>query len=449
MKSGCPGVIVSRVKPGSPGYKAGLRRGDIVISAGGESISDSLEFTFFTAQPRTTLRILRGNAGRDRVMVRSDGCPSGIQFRDAPIGRCGNRCIFCFIDQMPRGLRKSLYIKDEDYRHSFANGNYITLSGASRTLLRRIAVLGLSPLYISVHATDRKVRRTLLGNDRAFDIMPQLRFLESRGVRFHTQIVVCPGINDGAVLTRTIRALLTLKGLLSIAVVPVGLTRHRSTALAGVDARAAATILKAVEPLGDRQAGRDGIRRIFCADELFIKADAAIPKTAYYEDYPQIENGVGLVRQLLDEWKRIKKGLPAHAKKHRGSAPRTIPLRFLIVTSVSAQSFVRAIMNELISLIPLPGISIDVEAIPNSFFGVTVTVAGLLTARDVLKAISPVASGYSRVFLPEVMFNTRGYTLDGYSRKRIEKQLGLPVRTVSGIGELVEQILGRYAGKSG
>jgi putative radical SAM enzyme (TIGR03279 family) len=442
MKTSNRGLRINFVRPGSPAYKAGLRRGDTVVSAGGEGVSDSLEFLFFTAQPRTVIQTVRGDARRDCIMLRPGGVSVGVAFREPPIIRCRNRCIFCFIDQMPRGLRKSLYVKDEDYRHSFANGNYVTLSNTSPPLLRRIAEMGLSPLYISVHATDRRVRRTMLGNPRTCDIMPQLRFLEKSGIRFHTQIVVCPGINNGKVLKRTIHNLLSLRqGLLSIAVVPVGLTRHRSIPLAGVEKREAALICKEVGLLSDRHAADHGKRLIFCADELFIKAGFPIPAAKYYEDFPQIENGVGLIRQLLDDWRRIKKRLVSSAHNVVRTSSKCSRRRILIVTSVSAYGFIKKIVDERSKM--SMGAAIDVKAISNLFFGETVTVAGLLTARDIVRTVRPLVADYGCVVLPNVMFNTRGHTLDGYSKNRIEKQLGLPVKVVGSIGEIFGKILGK------
>jgi putative radical SAM enzyme (TIGR03279 family) len=439
------GLLVTSVKPGSPAFTAGLRTGDTVVSVDGSRVSDTLEFGFFSAQSETEIRALRDGEETIHIMLRPSGAEPGVRFKAPPVMQCGNKCIFCFIDQMPPGLRKSLYVKDEDYRHSFTNGNYVTLSHTPQSRLMRIAQLGLSPLFISVHATDQTVRRQLLGNKAALDIMQQLRLLEKHNIRVHTQIVVCPGINDGAVLKKTIQDLLTLKeGLLSIAVVPVGLTRHRSIALQPVTKSHAMAICREVGDISDKRAAKDGIRRIFCADELFIKAGISIPPKKYYEEYPQIENGVGLIRQLLEEWQEIRKGLirqggVIQSKKASG--------RFLVVTSMSAYSFIRKIFDELQKL-KTPG-TIDVSAVRNLFFGESVTVAGLMSAADVIRTVKAAISEktarfeYRYVFLPAVMFNTHGHTLDGYSRQRIEKTLGLRVKVVCTTKEVVEYVLGK------
>ena len=436
MKLHGKGIRIVSVKPHSPAFKAGLRKDDIIVSVDGNHVSDGLEFGFFSAQPLTEIQTIRGSAKISRIMRRPIGKSPGVLLSEEPIKKCGNKCIFCFIDQMPRGLRKSLYIKDEDYRHSFTNGNYITLSHTSLSRLARIAELGLSPLYISVHATNHAVRGRLLGNSRALDVMTQLRFLARHAVRFHTQIVVCPGINDGSVLKQTISDLLTLnESLLSIAVVPVGLTRHRPVPLAPVGGREAKRICREVALISDRRAITDGKRRIFCADELFIKANLPIPMQKYYESYPQIENGVGLIRQLLDDWKRIKKRLIASAKNSDRISPKKAPRRCLAITSQSAYSSIKKIIDELQKLSITN--AIDVAAVRNLFFGETVTVAGLMTARDVIRTVKRLKADYQCILLPKVMFTTRGYTLDGYSRERIAKSLCLQVKAVSDIGEVL------------
>jgi putative radical SAM enzyme (TIGR03279 family) len=442
MKLSTAGLRVRFVKPGSPAYKAGLRKGDSIISVGGERIADELEFGFFSAQPRTTIEIMRKNVKIPCAMLRPSNTATGVLFREVPVMRCSNRCIFCFVDQMPPGLRKRLYIKDEDYRHSFTSGNYLTLSRTPWPRLQRIAELGLSPLYLSVHATNREIRCRMLGNSRIFNIMPQLRFLERHAVRFHTQIVVCPGINDGPVLRKTIRDLLSLSdGLLSIAVVPVGLTRYRTLPLVPVGEREALSICHEVARIQDRYESARGRRRIFCADELFIKANLPIPPDKYYEDYPQIGNGVGLVRQLLEEWRVTKRRLIHCAEDGKTIGPRRVKRRSLVVTSQSAFLFIRKIVDEFQMLSAAD--AIDVAVVRNCFFGETVTVAGLMTAHDVIRTVRAVGPGYYGVFLPGVMFNTYGYTLDGYSKQRLERILNLRVKVVSGMKDMALHVLGK------
>lgn len=436
MKSSHKGIKVLAVRPGLPAFCAGLRKGDRIVAVGNEPVADELEFRFFSAQAEVPIRFVRKGSPRSATLRRREGRELGIRFGEAPIMKCANRCLFCFIDQMPKGLRKSLYIKDEDYRHSFANGNYITLSRAPETHLRRIVQLGLSPLYISVHATIPGVRKKLLGNPAARDIMEQLRFLESGGIRFHAQIVVCPGINDGAVLKKTIKDLLSFKkGLLSVAVVPVGLTRHRARPLTPVTERDARRLCREVGRVSDAHVNVDGDRTVFCADELFIKAGRAIPGKNYYGTFPQRENGVGLVRLLLDEWEGIKRRFST-----RGNNAPARPGRYLIITSLSASSYLRAVARELACI--FPSIELDVEVVRNFFFGETVTVAGLMTARDAARTIRLAGPGYRCVFLPDAMFNTGGYTLDGYSQRRIARRAAARVRVFASLTEVMDYVVG-------
>jgi putative radical SAM enzyme (TIGR03279 family) len=328
---------------------------------------------------------------------------------------------------MPRGLRRSLYIKDEDFKHSFLNGNYVTLTVASPKDLERIASIGLSPLFISVHATDREIRAVLLGNRRIPDIREQLAFLKDSGIAFHTQIVLCPGINDGAVLHRTVDDLFRCKeSLLSIAVVPVGLTRFRKKPLTPVDSKCAVDICREIGAVSERMKARDGVRKLFIADEFFIRAGLPIPRTSYYEDYPQIENGVGLVRQLLQEGAKVKRGL-------RGRAPVGISKKknSLVITGQSAYPYVKKVLDDIAPF--------DVRPVTNRYFGESVTVTGLLTAADVIKTVreSSTVKKYHEVILPRVMFNHSGYTLDGYSPARIGKSVNLPVKVVETIEEII------------
>jgi putative radical SAM enzyme (TIGR03279 family) len=430
-KKNKPGIFIRSLQKWSAFYRTGIRKDDVIISINGEPIHNDLEFHYFAADEYLEVEIERDSRRYYATVSREEGDSTGITFREQPIQRCANRCVFCFIDQMPKGLRKRLYIKDEDIRLSLFDGNYVTLSTSDETSLQQIVRIGLSPLYISVHATDHAVRNALLGNPKAFDILKQLRFLAKNGIRFHTQIVVCPGYNDGAVLLSSLRDLLKLgDALLSVAVVPVGLTRFHRNGLSPVGHDGALTICKRVEDIGTKAAAKDGCRKIFLADEMFIKAGLPLPSTDYYEEYPQIENGVGLVRRLLDEW-----------EKYRGTAGRGRGVKksvaFLAVTSISAFPYINKFINEFSQL---TGKDVRALAVPNRFFGDGVTVAGLLTARDVLREIKKELKNRiaDKVLLPGAMFNYNGYTLDGYSRTRIEHLVGIPVTVVDAPADLVD-----------
>jgi putative radical SAM enzyme (TIGR03279 family) len=432
-------VRISAVTAGLPAQKAGMRKNDVVVSVNGRTVVDEFDFRFHAACDESRIVVRRGGRLRVLSMRRPCGVALGVQFAHRPPLRCANRCVFCFIDQMPKGLRKSLYVKDEDIGHSFTNGNYVTLSTTPYEELDRVAGLGLSPLFVSVHATHTGIRRTMLGNRRACDVMDQLRFLGKSGVSFHTQIVVCPGYNDGKVLRDTMRDLLSLKqGLLSVAVVPVGLTKHRCGlhALRPVTAEIARSTISLVDQLGKKDAVKNGAhgarsaRRLFCADEFFICAKMPIPPRGYYEDYPQAGNGVGLVRQLLEEWKSVKKSMPVSRNNSR-SRQKSL----LIVTSESAAGFIQSIALDINRL--FPRLTVRVARVKNEFFGGHVTVAGLITGRDIIRTVRRQAGRWDRIVIPDIVFNRHGHTLDGYSVRRLEKELGYSVSVVDSVKNLV------------
>lgn len=413
-------------------YEAGLRTDDRILSVNGQDVTDELDFHFYAAEQFLEIELFR--KGRIGVieLERPFGSSLEVDFFEKPINRCTNRCIFCFIDQMPPGLRSSLYIKDEDYKHSFLNGNYVTLSSTTDQDLERIVSIGLSPLFISVHATDPNVRAAMLRNRRAPDIRKQLQFLKENGICFHTQIVVCPGYNDGEVLERTVEDLFGYgDSLFSIAVVPVGLTRFRKESLSAVDRHNAVSICEKMSTISELHARKDGVRRLFLADELYIRAGLPIPPVSYYEDYPQIENGVGLVRQLLKSVSSLKRKLKECAQECS-----IVKGTVLVLTGMSAYSYINSAVSEL-------GCFSEAEyrviGVQNKFFGDSVTVAGLLTASDVIRAVRKNAAEgiVAEVVLPSVMFNHNGYTLDGFSPERISRKIGLPVRVAGSMEEVI------------
>ncbi len=412
------GIEVKKIMSESPLYRAGVRKGDRICFVNGTSIHDELDFSFEAACDEFECHIQRRGKTRTVLVFREPGEFLGVSFGRTVVDRCKNRCIFCFIDQLPRGMRKNLYVKDEDYRYSFMDGNYITLTSFTAGTFQKIDQLGLSPLYVSVHATDPSVRKAMINNPKAGLIMEQLQTLADCGIQFHTQIVVCPGINDGTVLKKTLKDLLGFKdSLLSIAVVPVGLTKHRKKPLSPVTKSNAQSIIDLVNPISEKDQQASGARRLFLADEFFIKAGQSIPSNRYYEEYPQIENGVGLVRLLLQDWKECKKKLKSSLSK--GDGKKSSFKRYLVLTAQSAAPFINKIIDECNQ--HLKQHRIDLAVVENIFFGPLVTVAGLVTAGDIISTIGKTKGDYTAVILPAVMFNYLGYTLDGFSAKRIAK----------------------------
>jgi putative radical SAM enzyme (TIGR03279 family) len=430
---------VKSVSPGSCADEAGFKANDIIVSVDGAFIQDELDFSFHASKPFFLCETVRKGVSYTVPVERRHNELFGMSFFDPPLRHCRNKCLFCFVDQLPAGLRQSLYIKDEDVRHSFLNGNYITLSGIKQKELDRVALLGLSPLFISVHATDPDVRRRLLRNRFAGEINQQLSFLQKNSICFHTQIVVCPGINDGKVLIKTIQDLLKFKtGCLSVAVVPVGLSRYHRENLRLLSPEEAVHIVESVSVLSDIDMGKTGFRRLFCSDELFIKAQAPIPAAAYYVDYPQIENGVGLVRQLLVEWKKIQRNFRKDDALYSKLSKKR-PQKIGIVTSHSAYSFIKKICSEITEL--CSNIELDVVAVTNHFFGESVTVAGLLSGKDTIAAIKTgKRNGWTSAIVPSVMFNTHGHTLDGLSLARICNAVDMPVKKAGSASELLARV---------
>ena len=428
-------IRVKSIPYDSAAFVAGLRPGDEILEVNGSPVRDELDFRFHTSCEYAVVTLSRrGRTGLVEIH-REPGSRLDVHFFAQPVRRCRNKCIFCFIDQLPRGLRKSLYTKDEDIDHSFANGNYVTLSSTSKDELQRIAAYGISPLYISVHATDLLVRRQLLGNPRAPDILPQLRYLENNAIHFHTQIVVCPGLNDGPVLRETLRDLLRFRtGLLSVALVPVGLTRFHRNGLVPVDSKQAAAICALARDLGEKDLARQGFRRVYVADELLLKANLPIPSASHYRDYPQIENGVGLSRAFLTEWTTVKKAL-ASAKQ------RVRPRRVTIVTGELAAPLLRTTAKQLMK--HLPGLMLDVVPVENRFLGTTVTVAGLLCAKDIIRTLRHYHSSIDAAIVPGVIFNTRGNTLDGYSLTRLALAARRPILRADSVSDLVKICTGK------
>ncbi len=409
-------MIIKSVKRGSPAKKAGLLPGDRVIGIGAGCARDTIDLMFYAEEEGTELAIQRGSREFTVELPGENGF--GLEFEPMTPMECGNRCVFCFVDQNPPGLRKSLYLKDEDFRLSFLHGSYVTLANLTMEDLQRIIRQRLSPLYVSVHATDTVVRMKLLGLKRPDRLIEQMKRLLAAGIQMHTQIVVCPGINDGAVLSRTINDLRRLSpNLLSAAVVPVGLTRHREglTPLTPVDRGHARTTIGLVDSLHDRFRAESGFGFIYCADEWYLRAGLPVPETSYYDDFPQVENGVGMVRQFLsdaaDAGKRLKR------RHHRTG-------RFVLVTGVSMAPFIGDFARQVSAV---PGIRARSVPVANRFYGETVTVSGLLAGCDIRDTLAGRINPDETVVLPPNCLNTDGVFLDDLTPEDLSRELGVPV----------------------
>jgi putative radical SAM enzyme (TIGR03279 family) len=408
-------MTVKSVAPGSPAARAGIMPGDVVTGIGDGPARDFIDLMYYGDSDRTVFTIRR-NDEEKHVRVRMGG-DSGIEFEPSPPQVCGNRCVFCFIDQNPKGMRRTIYLKDEDYRYSFLYGSYVTLTALGDVDIERIVEQHLSPLYVSVHATDENARMKLLGLNKPDNLLEKMDRLLDAGIRLHTQIVVCPGINDGAVLEKTICDLREgSENVLSCAVVPVGLTCHRERLfpIFPVTAEGAKDIIRIVSALHDNYRKETGEGFVYSADELYLRAGLPVPSAEYYDDFPQIENGVGMVRQFLDCTVDLEDRLADGAAKTG---------RFVFVTGMSMAPFIGDIAQRL-SLVP--GLMVRTVPVANEFYGETVTVSGLLTGGDMLRALKGIDPDET-VVLPPDCLNTDGLFLDDLTPDDLSRELGVPV----------------------
>ena len=408
-------VRVSRVMPGSIAAELEIVPGTELHSVNGRPLADFLDWEFLSADDELCVEA-RLPTGEDIVyeIERTDGDVIGIELEAPTVRRCANRCEFCFIEGLPAGLRKNLYVRDDDYRLSFAYGNFATLSNLKERDFQRILEYRLSPLYVSVHATTWAARKILLNNPRVPDIIAQLSRLAQGGIQLHAQMVIVPGLNDGAVLEQSLLDLWSLGGaVLSVAVVPVGLTQfsHLYTG-SPMDAARASTLLDAVGRWAARARPERGHAWVYGSDELFLLAGQELPDVAHYGDFPQIENGVGAVTSLR---RRVRDGL--------GALPRLPNRRVGVVTGVSMAPLMPEILDQLRRA---TGAHFELVATQNSLFGPTTTSAGLLVGADIRRALAG-RSDLDLALIPAESINDDGLFLDDQSFVEVRESLPMPV----------------------
>ena len=429
---------IESVEPRSAAGRAGLKPGDRIVTLNGRPLRDVIDLRFEGAEEELTFVIERPRAESTSGMAkprpktirieRAAGEELGIETEAMKARVCGNDCVFCFIDQMPKGGRRGLYVRDEDYRFSFLHGNYVTLTNLRPAEFERILEQGLSPLYVSVHATDPKVRARLLGieDTQVADILPRLRRLVDGGIRVHAQIVLCPGWNDGAVLEETLAALAELHpGVDSVAVVPLGLTRHREglAKLTPVTPEFAAGVVLKLARIGDQNRERLGQRFVYAADEWYFLTGTAIPPRSHYQDFPQLEDGVGLARRFIDRVREEGARLPI-VKRVRGR-------HATVVTGVMAAPMVEA---ELVrGLLAAHAKRVDMVVVENAFLGSGITVAGLLAGGDIARAIAGRGGAGDVVCLPPSCVNGRAEFLDDMALDELVEACAAPVHL--GLGD--------------
>ncbi|MEN6390415.1 MAG: DUF512 domain-containing protein [Syntrophomonas sp.] len=424
------------VAAGSIAEEVGITSGDVLQSIDGHPIMDLLDYQYYSQDENINLKVIKPDGEQWLIEIEKDeGEDLGIIFAGAifdRMKRCRNRCVFCFVDQLPGKMRKSLYVKDDDYRYSFMQGNFITLTNLKKEDWEKLTKLHLSPLYVSVHCLNPELRAHMLNNPQAADIQLQLQRLYDAGIEVHTQVVLCPGLNDGEVLQETIEGLAAFyPSVRSVGIVPVGLTGHRDQ-------------LAALQPVGEAQAGEligvvDAYQKrfrsqydtgfVYLADEFYIKAGRDIPPAAYYDEYQQIENGIGLARQLLDEFDGIKQFLPAEAPSGE----------YVLVTSQAAAPVLNVVLERLLKV---AGLKLELLTVPNYYFGGMVNVAGLITGSDIIKALGDKHRG-KQVILPGVMLkDSSDRFLDNLTVGQIEKQRGVMIKVVDSITQAIEYMCG-------
>jgi len=418
---------ITAVLPDSIAEQLEIVPGDELVSINGQTVVDWIDYEAFCCCEQMNLVIRRGEEEMEFEFEKDEYDPLGLQFETqlmSPLRSCANKCMFCFVDQLPENVRPSLRVKDDDWRMSLMMGSFVTLTNVSDKELDRIIARQASPLYISVHATDPKLRAQLLGTPLASKIMSQLNKLKNAGLTFHAQAVLCPGINDGEQLKKTVEQLAALyPACQSLALVPVGLTGHRDglCELRKFNKAEARAVVEAVAKWQEKYLKKFGTSFVSASDEFYVQAGVRIPADERYEDYPQIENGVGLMRLLETELEY------AFEEADLSSAR---PARLIDACGVSVAPF----MKSLFKRFEIPGVEVQVVPIENHFFGPSVTVSGLLTGADLIRELKGIDA--DKILITECMLREfEDVFLDDLTLEEVEKEIGVPIVKVGRSGE--------------
>ena len=434
-------ALITAVLPESLAAEIGFEAGDRLVSINGQRPRDLIDYQFLCADELLELEVLDAAGKAHQVEIEKEYAENlGLEFESALFDgliQCNNRCPFCFIDQQPPGMRQTLYFKDDDYRLSFLYGSYLTLTNLNPREWERIERMRLSPLYVSVHATEPEVRSRLLKNERAGQILAQLGWFQERRLQIHAQIVVCPGINDGLHLTQTLLDLAQFHAgdvptVASIAVVPVGLTRFRPTEdeLIPVSPAKAQEVIAQVQSLQEKFQQQFGSIVAWLADEWFLIAGQALPPESHYEDYPQIGNGVGSIRQFLKQFELAAQRLPGSIV-----APRCLTW---VVGNAVEQAF-QPILNRLNQI---DGLQVRMVALASDYWGQAISVTGLITGHDILQSLAGQDLG-DGVLLPSVMLkHDEARFLDDMKLADLSEQLMVTIFPVDGVEGLINSCTG-------
>ena len=419
--------IVS-VFPGSLAARHGIEAGETLVSISGTPVLDLVDYQFLTARPSLELLLQREDGTEHTLHIRKRSeDPLGLTLESTLMScpkTCANHCVFCFIEQMPPGMRESLYVRDDDWRLSLMAGNFVTLTNLPSREMDRMIERKASPIYVSVHTTNGELRKKMLSHVRADRIMEHLTRFAQNGMSFHCQVVLCPGINDGKELDRTLSDLASLAPhALTAALVPVGLTRYREHLypLRPYTKEEALTVVRQAEAFQKTMLEKFGTRFVFPTDEFYMIAGLPIPDAETYEDFPQFENGVGLLAQLRDEFESAARFDPddGHNK----------PRRVIIATGTSVAPF----MQDLLEKHPVSGVEITVKPIINRFFGETVTVSGLITGQDLVSQLKGMEA--DEILITKSMLREgEDIFLDDMTLEQAQSELGIPIHPVHNDG---------------
>ena len=434
-------VEITEVAKNSRAHRAGILAHDILVSINGNEICDVLDYRFYLAEKSVKLSVIRDGRALSFTIHKSEYDDIGLDFETPLMDKkhsCKNRCVFCFIDQLPKGMRKTLYFKDDDSRLSFLHGNYITLTNLTESDIDRIIKMRISPVNISVHTTNPELRVKMMKNPRAGEVLSYIKKLADAGITICAQIVLCKGLNDGQELERSMRDLAELyPSLDSVSVVPAGLTRYRHGLypLEAFTPEECARVIRTIEGFGDECIKKYDSRLFFPADEFYIKAGLPLPEESFYEGYSQIQNGVGMITDMrasveyeLDEAEEYKKLFIS-------------PRKVSVATGYAAYSYINALCKRICQ--EFDGLEISVYPIRNDFFGHSITVAGLLTGQDIAAQLDG-KELYDELLFPAVCLRAEGDVfLDDMTPEELSERLSVPVRATSGDGcEFLRSILG-------
>ena len=430
-------VKVSKIEKGSPAEKAGIVPGDTIISVNGNPINDGLDYYFYTTDTRLDIKL----EGRDVLVEKDEYAPLGAEFDTYLISEkkhCRNHCIFCFIDQNPKGMRESIYFKDDDERLSFIHGNYVTMTNLSDDDIARIIKMHISPLNISVHTMNGELRNKMMGNRFAGRCLDYLTQLSEHGIGINAQLVLCEGINDGDELQYSMEQLYKLKSLQSVSAVPVGVTAYRQGLypLKPYTKKGAEAVVKTIESFAKRCRKERGVRMFYASDEFYIKAGLPIPREDEYDGYPQLENGVGMLRCHREEFLRALGRAKAAFPKNRFSG-RTVSL----ATGVLAYDHIKGLCRAAEKA--FRGLHCEVYSVENDFFGRTVTVSGLVTGGDLIKKLKGRVCGQTLIIPCNMLRYERDLFLDGTDIRDVEDATGAELVIAESDGaDLLCRILG-------